>query len=283
VTEGANTKLRVESVEEDGSPRDFFSTTAAIVGPTLEGETLDLVQVAPGVYEQDLGEIDPGAYSVRVTQTRPGTAALGRTLGLVSPTAAEYRILGPNEPFLAALRGATGGVAIEDPAQVWTHDLTSTSRFTDLWPILLILALILWPLDIAFRRVSIGRREFVAARGWVSGVGRRKTVAPRPAVSEGLLAARNRASSAGARSALLAEPEATPVTAAATTAASAPAPAPAPTPTPTPKATPAPAQAAPQPAKATPPPPPAPAAPAQPASSDTMARLRDAKRRARER
>ena len=275
VTEGANTKLRIESVEEDGSPRDFYSTAAAIVGPTLEGETVELVQVAPGVYEQDLGEIDPGAYSVRVTQTRPGTAALGRTLGLVSPTAAEYRILGPNEPFLAALRAATGGIAIEDPLQVWTHDLTSTSRFTDLWPILLMLALILWPLDIAFRRVSIGRRELVAARGWVTGAGRRrKAVAPRPAVSEGLLAARNRASSAGARSALRAEPEA----AAAAAPVSAPVAAAAtPAPPPATKSEPAPKPAA------TPPPPKAASPPAAPASSDTLARLREAKRRARER
>ena len=275
VTEGANTKLRIESVEEDGSPRDFYSTAAAIVGPTLEGETVELVQVAPGVYEQDLGEIDPGAYSVRVTQTRPGTAALGRTLGLVSPTAAEYRILGPNEPFLAALRAATGGIAIEDPLQVWTHDLTSTSRFTDLWPILLILALILWPLDIAFRRVSIGRRELVAARGWVTGAGRRrKTVAPRPAVSEGLLAARNRASSAGARSALRAEPDpasaAAPVNApVARTAAPAAPSASKSEPAPKPASTPPPAKAAPPPAAS--------------ASSDTLARLREAKRRARER
>ena len=282
VTDGANTKLRVESLEEDGKPRDFYSTTAAIVGPTLEGDNVDLVQVAPGVYEQDLGEIDPGAYSVRVTQTRPGTAPLGRTLGLVSPTAAEYRILGANEPFLAALRGATGGIAIEDPAQVWTHDLTSTSRFTDLWPILLILALILWPLDIAFRRVSVGRRELAAARGWVTGAGRRrKDVAPRPAVSEGLLAARNRASSSGARSALRAEPEAGAATTATVAAPAAPPPtqakptkatqAPAPTPAPA-------AAEAPPPPKADPKP-----APPAPASSDTLARLRDAKRRARER
>ena len=124
MTEGNATKLRVESVESDGSPRDFFATSAAVVSPTLETDTLDLVQVAPGVYEQDLGEIEPGAYSVRVTQTRPGAAALGRTLGLVAPTAAEYRILGANEPFLAALRAATGGEAIEDVAQVWTHNLT---------------------------------------------------------------------------------------------------------------------------------------------------------------
>ncbi|HSK51428.1 MAG TPA: VWA domain-containing protein, partial [Clostridia bacterium] len=212
VTEGNATKLRVESVDADGSPRDFYSTAAALVGPTLDAVNLDLVQVAPGVYEQDLGEIEPGAYSVRVTQTRPGASALGRTLGLVAPTAAEYRILGANEPFLGALRAATGGTIVETPEQVWIHDLTATSRFTDMWPLLLVLALLLWPLDIAFRRVSIGRRELVAARGWVTGFGRRRrAMAPRPAVAQGLLAARDRASSAEARSALRAEvPEISP-------------------------------------------------------------------------
>jgi len=229
------------------------------------------------VYEQDLGEIEPGAYSVRVTQTRPGAAALGRTLGLVAPTAAEYRILGANEPFLAALRAATGGEAIEDVTQVWTHNLTSTSRFTDLWPLLLVVALLLWPLDIALRRVSIGRRELAAARGWVTGAGRRrKTVAPRPAVSEGLLAARDRASSTSARSAIRAEPDSS-ASAAASTTATVPAGSvqAAATPPPVPTAPPSPATRAPKPRP--------PTEPAPSESSDTMSRLRDAKRRARER
>jgi uncharacterized membrane protein len=275
VSEGNTTKLRVESVESDGSPRDFYSTNVALVTPTLDTTSVDLVQVAPGVYEQDLGEIDPGAYSVRVTQTRPGTAALGRTLGLVSPTAAEYRILGANEPFLEALRTATGGVAIQTVEQVWQHNLTSTSRFTDLWPLLLIVALLLWPLDVAFRRVSVGRRELAAARGWATGLGRRRgAMAPRPAVSEGLLAARDRASGAGARSALRADEGAAAAAGTATPTlpvASAP-PAGAP-----PAAAPPPAG---QPADRTPPPVAEPI-PAEP--TDTMARLRDAKRRARER
>jgi hypothetical protein len=280
VTEGNTTKLRVESVESDGSPRDFYSTAAALVGPTLDAVNLDLVQVAPGVYEQDLGEIEPGAYSVRVTQSRPGASALGRTLGLVAPTAAEYRILGANEPFLGALRAATGGTIIETPEQVWLHDLTATSRFTDMWPLLLILALLLWPIDIAFRRVSIGRRELVAARGWVTGFGRRRrAMAPRPAVAQGLLAARDRATSAEARSAIRAEtPEISPAaidrTAPLHRAAAPLDQGPAPRPEPAaPSATPA--------APAAPPATPREGPPAD--GSETMARLRDAKRRARER
>ena len=276
VTEGNTTKLRVESLDADGSPRDFYATNAALVTPTLESTMVNLVQVAPGVYEQDLGEIDPGAYSLRVTQTRPGAAALGRTLGLVAPTAAEYRVLGTNEPFLQALRVATGGTAIETVDQVWEHNLSSTSRFTDLWPLLLIVALLLWPLDVAFRRVSVGRRELVAARGWVTGLGRRRrALAPRPAIAEGLLAARDRATGNAARSAMRAEEPAPSIAAPSPDVAP---PVPSNRPPVTPAADPAATVR------------PAPGAPASPPSStpsadepDTMARLRDAKRRARER
>ena len=60
------------------------------------------------------------------------------------------------------------GRSIATPLDPWRHDLTATDRFTDLWPLLLVLALLLWPLDIALRRVSLGRRELAAARGWVA-------------------------------------------------------------------------------------------------------------------
>ncbi len=153
-TTGNQTTLHVESVEDDGSPRDFYSTSAAVIGPDLTPAQVSLVQTAPGVYEAPLGELGPGAYAVRISQQRPGSTPLGRTVGLVAPTAAEYRQLGANEPFLASLRTATGGSEVVLPTDPWIHDLTATSRFTDLWPLLLVLALILWPLDIALRRVS---------------------------------------------------------------------------------------------------------------------------------
>ena len=60
VTEGNQTKLRVESVAEDGSPRDFYSTAVAMTSPDLTSKAIGLAQVAPGVYEAPLGEIDPG-------------------------------------------------------------------------------------------------------------------------------------------------------------------------------------------------------------------------------
>ncbi len=201
---GGRTTLRIESVAEDGSPRDFYATRATIVGPDFSSTTVDLTQVAPGVYERELGELTPGAYALRVSQTRPGAPALGRTVGLVAPTPAEYRLLGPNEALLAALRSATGGRTVESVADVWRHDLATTSALTELWPYLLVLALLLWPFDVALRRVSVGRRELADARRWLVELpARRRRAAARPAGVADLLAARDRAGSAGARLALL--------------------------------------------------------------------------------
>jgi len=291
-TVGNETRLKVESVAEDGSPRDFYSTGAVIVGPDLKPRAVDLAQVAPGVYDASLGEIDSGAYAVRVSQTRPGLPALGRTVGLVAPTAAEYRLLGVNDAFLAVLRSATGGAVVTLPADPWIHDLSTTSTYADLWPLLLILALLLWPLDIALRRVSVGRRELADARGWLAGGWRRRKVAPRPVEIAGMLAARDRASGSAARAAMIRGDSAAAIAVPAAVggpAASAASAAPE-----TPRARPAERpdrEAGDRPAAASGPAAPA-AAPAAPPSAgpvgpkadepgDTLARLREAKRRAR--
>jgi Ca-activated chloride channel family protein len=297
-TVNGRTRLHVESVEADGSPRDFYNTLASITGPDFATAQISLDQIAPGVYEADLGEIDSGAYAVRISQMRAGAPALGRTIGLVEPVAAEYRLLGVNLPLLAALRSATGGREITLPAEPWVHDLKTTSTFTELWPWLLVLALLLWPLDVALRRVSLGRRELADARGWVGRTVRaRRTAAPRTAASEGLLAARERAGGGAARAALLrrgaggsgaagdaaapegtvpgarrqAGPASTPQAAVSEIRPAGSGPAPAPTAAPTPAA----------PAAASTPTT-APAGRADAEETDTLTRLREAKRRAAE-
>jgi len=236
---------------------------------------VSLDQVAPGVYETDLGEIDSGAYAVRISQMRPGAPALGRTVGLVEPVAAEYRLLGVNQPFLAALRAATGGTEIVLPADPWRHDLKTTSSFTELWPWLLVLALLLWPFDIALRRVSIGRRELADVRASVSRRWRsRRAAAPRTAAAEGMLAARERAAGGTARAALLRKPDEASV-AAPTVAGPASQAGPL-----VPEIKPAATVAAATPAASAPPPGTTQASPAG-TEMDTLARLREAKKRAR--
>ncbi len=197
---GGREYLRVESTNSDGSTRDFYATSAALVGPDLAPATVALSQVAPGVYEAPLASLQSGAYAVRVTQAKPGVPSLGRTLGLVAPTAAEYRRLGANQPLMAAIRAATGGRELAAPPDAWVHNLALTNRSTPLWPALLVLALLLWPLDVGLRRISVGRRELGDARRWIAQRVRRRTASRTPQV-EAMLAARERTS--GARTAIV--------------------------------------------------------------------------------
>ncbi len=275
IAEGDDTRLRVRSVEQDGTPRDQYQTTVRLTSPGLEPVAVMLDQVAPGTYEADLGTIDPGAWALRVDQVRDGSSPLARTLVLVAPTPAEYRLLGTNERLLAALRDATGGKALSGETaatEVWSHDVPASIAAQELWPWLVILAMLLWPFDVAVRRLNIGRRDFADARAWASArwAGRRDPAA-RTASAEQMLAARERATGSSTRASLSTAPaDRTAASRAAARPASPATPAPtrpaSPPPAPVPTATP--------PASAPPAVP-----PAEPA--DTMARLKGARDRAR--
>ena len=253
IAEGDATRLRLRSVESDGTPRNFYETVAGITDPTFDVREVNLMQTAPGVYESNLGILTPGAYALRFVQTKPGETPLARTVMLVAPTPAEYRLLGTNERLLAALRTATGGAVVADGADAWTHDLGTTTAATDMLPWLLLLALLLWPLDVAVRRVSVSRSDLALARDWTAARWRAwRGPARRPRQVGEMLAATRRAGGAEARAALRREG-------------------------------PAPAQDT-QPARPSQPSAPPPSTePAPPSSADTIARLREAKRRARDR
>ena len=97
----------MESVESDGSPATSTPPPSPRrLGPRT-GNYVELSRSPRGVYEAPVGVAwEPTACG------SPGQAWVGgarRTLGLVAPTAAEYRVLGANEPLLGAVRSATGG------------------------------------------------------------------------------------------------------------------------------------------------------------------------------
>jgi uncharacterized membrane protein len=206
ISDGDQTRLRLRSVETDGTPRNFYDTTVNVTDPAFDTkQDVRLDQVAPGTYETNLGTLTPGAYALRFTQVKPGSTPLARTAVLIAPTPAEYRLLGTNQRLLAALRGATGGRELAEGKDAWAHDLGTTTASLDLWPLLLILALLLWPVDVAVRRVSVSRGDLGLAREWVAARWRGwRGPARRPEPVGGMLAAKSRAGGRQARSALVA-------------------------------------------------------------------------------
>jgi Ca-activated chloride channel family protein len=187
-TPGRNGELGVEvtSLDDDGTPRNFYQTVVRLVAPDLSPLQTTLQQVGPGQYTGSLRADQQGAYLVRVAQTRPGAASASRTLGLVSPAAEEYRRLGIDREALAGYARAGSGRQLTTQAltEIWRHDIRADAFPTPIWPWLLVLAIVLVPLDIGVRRVALSRTDLRRARAWIArriGIG-----APQPEAVPGL-------------------------------------------------------------------------------------------------
>jgi Mg-chelatase subunit ChlD len=218
----------VTSLDEDGAPRNFYRTVVRLVGPQLEPLQAALEQVGPGHYAGTLRADEPGAYLVRVAQTREGADSASRTLGIVSPAAEEFRRLGVNEDALAGYARAGRGRSLEIDGEgkaagsVWTHDIKAAAFPTPIWPLLLLLAIALVPIDVGVRRVALTRADLARARAWLArriGLGR-----PAPELVPGLAelrAAKVRTARRAERGVRASEPEAAASRPAAPTAAAA--------------------------------------------------------------
>jgi hypothetical protein len=123
---------------------------------------LNLRQIAPGRYQQRLRLPDTGAYQLNVTQTRTDEPDETVTTGFVLPYPAEYALPGEDmgAPLLREMAASTGGqvFALGDGPLARTENQTGTMRESlgpqELWPWLLLAALLLWPVEIAWRRWS---------------------------------------------------------------------------------------------------------------------------------
>ena len=209
--------VQVSSLDDEGTPRNFYRTVVRLVGPNLGAVQVPLVQDGPGHYVGTVRADDPGAYLVRVAQTRDGADPASRTLGLVSPAAEEFRRLGIDREALESLAAAGGGRVLEPDATgadageaaaaIWRHDIAASSFPTPIWPLLLLLAMALVPVDVGVRRVAVSRSDFARARAWVArrlGLGR-----PTPEEVPGLAtlrAARDRTARRSERTAVASAP-----------------------------------------------------------------------------
>ncbi|MGI8586703.1 MAG: VWA domain-containing protein [Chloroflexia bacterium] len=178
--------VSLDAVDGTGSPINGLHPAALVVPPasatSAVSSALNLRQTAPGHYEGQFAVGGEGAYLVRVQSggaadnsgtpvPSPGGGA--QTVGLVVPYSPEYRALPGNNGLLGRLTATTGGRALTDDASgaatVFRHDLPPVSRATDLWPLLLLLAILLLPFDIGVRRVMIGPSDLPRFLGEVRG------------------------------------------------------------------------------------------------------------------
>lgn len=195
--EGSSLTIAADVVDGGGRPWDFLDVRASLIGPELTVEQIELTQAASGHYQATVPIRAAGAYLVQVVASEKGdgegvTASppvAMVTTGVVIPYSPEYRQNSgaAGETLLRELAQATQGQRMHAPDEVWEPGGRVARVAQPIWPSLLLLAALLFPLDVAVRRLRLGRREWARLGAWMRAVRRRRAVpltSKRPASAE---------------------------------------------------------------------------------------------------
>ena len=163
--EGGTAHITVDAAEPDGSYLNGLAASAIVVAPSLVTSTVELRQTSAGRYEGQFPAFEEGAYLLQVKASGPETGELAQALGVVVPYSPEYLIPPEGDNLMSRLADITAGrtLAWEDTAAPFDHNLIVVRSTTDLWPLLLLLAVLLLPFDIGVRRLALTRGDFARA------------------------------------------------------------------------------------------------------------------------
>nr|WP_236588253.1 VWA domain-containing protein [Tumebacillus amylolyticus] len=137
---------------------------AKVIGTDLNEQEIPLLLQAPGRYTGDFSSATPGTYMVTVNEQAGETVLHSSTTGVSVPYSPEYSLPKNGSDIIARIAEAGGGEVLEDPEDVFRDNLPSKWQRRDLSMVLLWLATLLWPFDIAIRRVSLTWKWKLARR-----------------------------------------------------------------------------------------------------------------------
>lgn len=197
--QGDHTHLLVTAPAPSGA-----SVTVNALEPDLSGASLTLSPTGPGRYEGDLATDQVGSYLLHVSQSAGGVVRHTTTTGLVVPYSPEYRDLGTDTATLRAIAQAGGGALLTNLSNIFKLPVPQVTATQSISELLLILAILLFPLDIALRRL-VFRIEDVPA--WQAALRREKISRTKPVPAEATVT-RLRERVEGIRAARAAEPRA---------------------------------------------------------------------------
>lgn len=131
---------------------DAANPRVRVVSPDGTAQVVPLDLSGPGLYAASVPLAGPGIYTASVVRNDRGRARPADVAALAVPYPAEYADDGVNTALLTHLTQTTGGRLLSHPADAFSHDgLTPAVSWLPLWPFLLALALLLFPLDVGVR------------------------------------------------------------------------------------------------------------------------------------
>lgn len=171
---GDRTRVIVEALDSAGERLNFVRFAGRVVNPDGKSQAIALAQVGPGRYEGLFDSASSGAYVMNLRYAAPrgsGTEPLaGQTnegniqAAVTRPYADEFRSMQDNAPLGKQVAELSGGrVIAPDPqqAELWSRQLVNGELLKmpvdlrPIWPIVALIALGLFLMDVGVRRVRI--------------------------------------------------------------------------------------------------------------------------------
>jgi Ca-activated chloride channel family protein len=164
-------QISVEALDEQGNYRNFLDLKAAVLSPKGEKMMVNLEQTGPGHYEAHFPTREVGSYMLNLMDQKNNQSQVVGASVNYSP---EFSASEPNLNLLHRLAESGGGKVLdpENPVDnTFLHDRQKTFQPRDLWEWLLKMAVLLFPLDVAVRRIQLEREEVHRAwrrvKGWI--------------------------------------------------------------------------------------------------------------------
>lgn len=161
VPDGAQGKLEVRAFDKFGNPLDQIDAEVRVNTPSGVSIPVTLAQEAPGVFQGTFESTELGSYVVTVSE-KDGIGTRVSATGYSIPYPPEYRTRRANAPLLEGVAEAGGGREIGAPEEAFRPLSNPGESITELWPLLLFLAALLIPFDVAVRRIALRVPELFA-------------------------------------------------------------------------------------------------------------------------
>jgi Ca-activated chloride channel family protein len=150
------------ALEVSGQAVNGAQVQVSVIRPDLADVGAPVVEVAPGRWEGRVTTSTVGIYLIHAALQHDGQVLAQGDAAVALPYSPEYLELGRDLPFLRELAKDGGGIVLTSPPQAWSLPPPPLPVSTDIfWPLLLI-AVVLWPLDVAMRRITLSPRQVAA-------------------------------------------------------------------------------------------------------------------------
>ena len=162
VVSQSQAQIEYNAIDESGAPIDGLDVIAQVFDESGQQRQVPLVQVGAGRYVGDANDLSKGVHVVIASPTNKGASLKPTIAGLQVSGNDELKLLSADPESLIALAKRTGGRVFDlsNPANADLFDRQGViirRSFQPIWTVLIVIALVLFLLDLASRRVAFDR------------------------------------------------------------------------------------------------------------------------------